>query len=81
MGRCTRPLEVSFADVGLQEALAALAICHGSWPKAAPKPWAWGARWREVARIACEESTVSAFGATLLTASKADVIPLKWIEV
>ena len=76
----TKPLEVRFADAGLQDYLAASAICRGSWPPAAPKPWAWSPEWRAVARIGCEEATVAAFGASLLSASKADVIPLKWIE-
>ena len=55
----------------LQEYLATAAICHGRWPSAMPRPWAWDEWWRGVARLGCEQVELSDdFGLALLAACK-----------
>ena len=66
-----KPLVVCLAHPCLQEYLATAAICHGRWPSAMPRPWAWDEWWRGVARLGCEQVELSDdFGLALLAACK-----------
>jgi hypothetical protein len=76
-----KPLVVCVSHWSVQEYLAAQAICHGRWPTATPKPWAWSAEWRGVARYGGEDSATAAqFGGALLSACKASEMALEHVS-